>query len=39
VLDSDGTIWRATQQANGTLTGFSLRGGAGKHGIGAARLG
>ncbi len=39
VLGSDGTIWRATQQANGTLSAFSLWGGAGKHGIGAAGLG
>ena len=38
VLGSDGTIWRATQQPNGTLTPFSLWGGAGRHGLGAATL-
>jgi hypothetical protein len=38
VLGSDGTIWTATQAANGTLSGFAYWHGAGKHGIGATSI-
>jgi hypothetical protein len=35
VLGTDGTIWVATQQPNGSVGGFSLWGGSGRHGLAA----